>query len=53
MGIDPAPFWANSYLYFYEEEFVSNLVLTGVPEDKVRDRRFHASRGGLSMTSVL
>ena len=44
MGIDPAPFWANLYLYSYEEEFVSNLVLNGVPEGKVRARHFHASR---------
>ena len=44
MGIDPAPFWENLYLYSYEEEFVSNLVLNGVPEGKVRARHFHASR---------
>ena len=34
MGIDPAPFWTNLYLYSYEEEFVFNLVLNGVPEGK-------------------
>ena len=44
MGIDPAPFWTNLYLYSYEEEFVFNLVLNGVPEGKVRARHFHASR---------
>ena len=27
--IDPAPFWANLYLYSYEEEFISNLVKGG------------------------
>ena len=32
------------YLYSYEEEFVSNLVLNGVPEGKVRACHFHASR---------
>ena len=26
MGIDPAPFWANLYLYTYEEDFITNLV---------------------------
>ena len=26
MGIDPAPFWANLYLYFYEEKHVSTLM---------------------------
>ena len=25
MGIDPAPFWANLYLYHYESEFVTRL----------------------------
>ena len=41
MGIDPAPFWANLYLYSYEEEFISNLVDSG---EKVRARHFHACR---------
>ena len=26
MGIDPAPFWANLYLYYYEEKHVSVLM---------------------------
>ena len=26
MGIDPAPFWANLYLYYYEEKHVSTLM---------------------------
>ena len=25
MGIDPAPFWANLYLYHYESEFITRL----------------------------
>ena len=25
MGIDPTPFWANLFLYFYEKRFMSNL----------------------------
>ena len=28
MGIDPAPFWANLYLYFYEEKHVTTLMKT-------------------------
>ena len=35
MGIDPAPFWANLYLYFYEHEFITNLMRT----DKIRARK--------------
>lgn len=36
MGIDPAPFWANLYLYFYEHEFITKLMST----DKIRARKF-------------
>ena len=25
MGIDPAPFWANLFLYTYENEYMSKL----------------------------
>ena len=28
MGIYPAPFWANLYLYDYEVSFISNLIKT-------------------------
>ena len=28
MGIDPAPFWANLYLYYYEEKHVTTLMKT-------------------------
>ena len=28
MGIDPAPFWANLYLYWYEQKHVSSLMKT-------------------------
>ena len=28
MGIDPAPFWANLYLYYYEEKHVTSLMKT-------------------------
>ena len=31
MGIDPAPFWANLFLYHYEEKFVKKLVSSGSP----------------------
>ena len=36
MGIDPAPFWANLYLYFYEDKFIDHLITN----DKVRARKF-------------
>ena len=36
MGIDPAPFWANLYLYFYEHEFITGLMAS----DKRRARKF-------------
>ena len=36
MGIDPAPFWANLYLYHYQARFVTNLM----SEDKIRARKF-------------
>ena len=29
MGIDPAPFWANLFLYFYESKFVQTLISAG------------------------
>ena len=38
MGIDPAPFWANLFLYTYEESFISSLISS----DRVRARHFHA-----------
>ena len=44
MGIDPAPFWANLYLYSYEEHFISNLVKNGGKEGKIRARHFHSNR---------
>ena len=41
MGIDPAPFWANLYLYSYEHDFITSLMKS----DKKRAFRFlHASR---------
>ena len=36
MGIDPAPFWANLYLYFYEHKFITSLMAS----DKRRARLF-------------
>ena len=38
MGIDPAPFWANLYLYSYEKDYISDMIKS----DKVRARHFHA-----------
>ena len=31
MGIDPAPFWANLFLYHFESEYVKGLVSAGSP----------------------
>ena len=36
MCIDPAPFWANLYLYSYEEDYISDMIKS----DKVRARHF-------------
>ena len=44
MGIDPAAFWANLYLYSYEEEFISDLVKGGENGIKIYARHFHACR---------
>ena len=40
MGIDPAPFWANLFLYTYEDEFMSDLV----SNDKVKARHFNSTK---------
>ena len=36
MGIDPAPFWANLFLYAYESSYMSSLVQT----DRAKARLF-------------
>ena len=38
MGIDPAPFWANLYLYFYKSQYISKLIKS--TDREVRFRRF-------------
>ena len=41
MGIDPAPFWANLYLYYYENRYMKYLMKNN-PADA---RKFlHATR---------
>jgi hypothetical protein len=40
MGIDPAPFWANLFLYAYESNYMSDLITT----DKVKARHFHSTK---------
>jgi hypothetical protein len=37
MGIDPAPFWANLFLYTYELDYMNTLI----KEDKCKARHFH------------
>ena len=38
MGIDPAPFWANLFLYAYEFNYMSDLIAS----DKGKARHFHS-----------
>ena len=40
MGIDPAPFWANLFLYSYEEKYISNLISF----NKVKARHFYSTK---------
>ena len=39
MGIDPAPFWANLYLYYFECEFITKLIKT----NKNKAIKFHGT----------
>ena len=39
MGIDPASFWANFYLYNYESKYITNPIRT----NNFRGRRFHST----------
>ena len=40
IGIDSAPFWANLFLYSYEEEYMSPLISS----DKFKARHFHSRK---------
>ena len=40
LGIEPAPFLANIFLYTYENEYMSELI----SNDKVKARHFHATK---------
>ena len=39
MGIDPALFWANLFLYTFEVEYMSKIIAS----DKVKARHFHST----------
>ena len=39
MGIDPAPFWANLFLYAYEHDYIRKLI----KEDRVKAKHFHST----------
>ena len=39
MGIDPAPFWANLFLYSYEHDYIKHLI----KEDRVKAKHFHST----------
>ena len=43
LEIDPAPFWANSFLYFYENQFMTELI----SNNKFKTRRFHSIKSDL------
>ena len=40
MGIDPAPFWANLFLYQYEHRYMREMIQC----DKVKARHFHSTK---------
>ena len=40
MGIDPAPFWANLFLYQFEQRYMTDLISS----DKVKARHFHSTK---------
>lgn len=39
MGIDPAPFWANLFLYTYEHDYIKQLI----KGDRVKAKHFHST----------
>jgi hypothetical protein len=43
MGIDPAPFWANIYLYNYEAKYITGLTKSNNTSKKIIARKFHAT----------
>ena len=40
MGIDPAPFWANLFLYRYEERYMTDLISS----NRMKARHFHSTK---------
>ena len=40
MGIDPAPFWANLYIHFYESKYITKLIKSN--DRQVRFRCFNS-----------
>ena len=40
MGIDPAPFWANLFLYTYEYDYINTLINS----NKVKARHYHSTK---------
>ena len=43
MGIDPAPFWANLYLHFYESEYITKLIKSKDRQVRFRGFKFKNS----------
>ena len=40
IGIDPAPFWANLFLYFFESKHVQNIFSQ---KSSIRAYKYHAT----------
>ena len=49
LRIDPASFWANLFLYTYENEYMSELILT----DKGKACHFHATKRFIDDLGIL
>ena len=43
IGIDPAPFWANLFLYSYEHDYIKKRL----KEDRVQAKHFHSTFNSL------
>ena len=43
MGIDIAPFWANLFLYSYEEEYMPSLQSL-ISSDEIKARHFYSTK---------
>ena len=49
VAIDPAPFWANLFIYTYENEYMFELT----SNEKVEARHFHATKPIIYILGIL